>query len=86
MKTNTETSKQAKKEEEKQKVKEEEKKEATSSDKKMPLMFMDEVNKTLDKESLALFKEALMKYKTGQTTEIDTLTGEVSSTSILIVL
>lgn len=38
---------------------------------KMPLMFIDEVNKTLDREGQALFKEALTLYKTGKLTEID---------------
>ena len=39
---------------------------------------MSEINTNLDKGSLAIFKEALRKLKTGQVTEIDLFTNEVS--------
>jgi hypothetical protein len=39
---------------------------------------MTEINSNLDKGSLAVFKEALRKLKTGQITEIDLFTNEVS--------
>ena len=38
----------------------------------MPVLFLQEVNSNLDKESLSLFKEGLKSYKTGLTTDIDT--------------
>jgi len=42
------------------------------------LLFMSEINSNLDKGSLAIFKEALRKLKTGQVTEIDLFTNEVT--------
>jgi hypothetical protein len=42
------------------------------------LLFMSEINTNLDKGSLAIFKEVLRKLKTGQVTEIDLFTNEVS--------
>ena len=39
---------------------------------------MSEINSNLDKGSLAIFKEALRKLKTGQVSEIDLFTNEVS--------
>jgi len=39
---------------------------------------MSEINTNLDKGSLAIFKEALRKLKTGQVTEIDIFTNEVT--------
>lgn len=45
----------------------------------MPLIFLNEVNKTLDKEGQALFKETLTRYKTGQLTDIDQLTDQILS-------
>ena len=44
------------------------------------MLFMSEINSNLDKGSLAIFKEALRKLKTGQVSEIDLFTNEVSST------
>ncbi|TNV83832.1 hypothetical protein FGO68_gene5626 [Halteria grandinella] len=76
-KENTEAHKQAQIEEQKQKKLEEEKKEAAAVGNKMPLMFIDEVNKTLDRDGQALFKEALMLYKTGKLTEIDQFTDKI---------
>jgi hypothetical protein len=43
---------------------------------------MSEINSNLDKGSLAIFKEALRKLKTGQVSEIDLFTNEVSWTSL----
>ena len=42
------------------------------------MLFMSEINSNLDKGSLAIFKEALRKLKTGQVSEIDLFTNEVS--------
>ena len=47
---------------------------------------MSEINSNLDKESLAIFKEALRKLKTGQVTEIELFTNEVSIKSFTYVL
>lgn len=40
-------------------------------------MFIDEVNKTLERDGQALFKEALTLYKTGKLTEIDQFADKI---------
>jgi hypothetical protein len=77
VKANTESHQKSKSEEEKQRKLEEEKKEAAISGSKMPLMFIDEVNKTLDKGDQGVFKDALTQYKLGKYTEIDQFTDMV---------
>ena len=43
------------------------------------MLFMQEIQANLDKGSLGIFKEALKKLKTGQISEIDLFTNEVST-------